>query len=446
MSFKHAIFTLSALFGLLSVSMIGLGLGPHSALLLSLTLLCVLSLLSGTSWESLEKGMKEGISQGAGALIILGMIGITVSTWNLGGTIPTLLSYGLEFFSPRFFLPSSLLLCILISSFTGSSLTTCATIGTALMGIGHALGVNPAALAGAIISGAFFGDKMSPLSDTTNFAPGIVGVDLYAHIKGMTYSTIPSLILSFVFFFYLSGHYTSVDTEKLRSMQEALHSSFQISPLCLLPALLVLFLALFKRPVITTLTWGVTASFACAGLVQNNWNLELWFNSLYSGLNLPIPQEDVAWIVNRGGIESMLFTISLVCIALIFGGVLQESGLIKALQKKVHSLSLKKRGLSLLSTSSSFFVNLLTGEQYLSILIPGQLFKESFDKAKVNKTYLTRSLEDGGTLINPLIPWGVCGTFISAQLGVAVLDYAPYAVFLYLCPLFTLLFSLFKKD
>ena len=445
MSFKNALFILAALFGLLSVSMIGLGLGPHSALILSLSLLCCLSLLSGTKWSSLEDGMKEGIAQGASALMILGMIGITIATWNLGGTIPTLLSYGLDFFTPQFFLPSSLLLCILISSFTGSSLTTCATIGTALMGIGYALGINPAATAGAIISGAFFGDKMSPLSDTTNFAPSIVGVNLYAHIRAMTTSTVPALFFSFAFFFYLSGNSSTVNSEKLVSMQEALHNTFNISVLCLLPALVVLTLAILKRPVLTTLSWGVVSSFVCAGVVQGNWDLTLWFNSMYNGLNLNIPQQDIAWIVNRGGIKSMLFTISLVTIALMFGGVLQTSGLIKGIQNKVHSLSLKKRGLTILSTFSSVFVNLLTGEQYLSILIPGQLFKESFEREGVSKTYLTRSLEDGGTLINPLVPWGVCGTFISAQLGVPVLDYAPYAVFLYLCPLFTIVFSLFRK-
>ena len=165
---------------------------------------------------------------------------------------------------------------------------------------------------------------------------------------------------------------------------------------------------------------------------------------MYSGLNLPIKQKEVSWIINRGGLQSMFKTISLVVIALMFGGVLQSSGLIQSLQKEISSLSLKKTGLTILTTVSSIFVNLLTGEQYLSILIPGQLFKKSFEQADVPKTYLTRSLEDGGTLINPLIPWGVCGVFISGQLGVDVLDYIPYACFLYLCPLFTILFS-FRK-
>ena len=163
MNFKQALLTLLGLFTLLSFSMIGLGLGPHSALMLSLALLCVISQILGISWDEIESGMREGISQGAGALMILGMIGMTIATWNLSGTLPTLLSYGLDFFTPRWFLVSSLLLCILVSSFTGSSLTTCATIGTALMGVGQGLGVELPVLAGAIISGAFFGDKMSPL-------------------------------------------------------------------------------------------------------------------------------------------------------------------------------------------------------------------------------------------------------------------------------------------
>lgn len=441
MNFQKAIATLLALLLLLSLSMIVLELGPHSALILGLVALCSLSILSGTPWQKLEEGMTKGISEGASALIILGMIGITISTWNLSGTLPTLLSYGLDFFSPRWFLSSSLVLCIMVSSFTGSSLTTCATIGTALMGVGQGFGADPAVLAGAIISGAFFGDKMSPLSDTTNFAPGIAGVNLYDHIKALTVTTIPALVLSFLFFLYMGERSETANPEKLFAMQTALHESFEISLLCLLPALLVLILALLKRPVLTTLFWGVTSSFLTAGFIQGNWDLTQWFQSMYSGLDLPIEQTEVAWIINRGGIQSMLFTISLVVIALMLGGVLKASGLIEACEKKLHSLSLKKRGLSLLTTFVAVLVNFLTGEQYLSILIPGQLLRESFEKEGVPKIYLTRSLEDGGTLVNPLVPWGVCGAFISTQLGVAVTSYAPYACFLYLGPLFSIAFA-----
>ena len=445
MNFTRAILILITLFSLLSFSMIGLKLGPHSALILSLIFLCLASRYTGISWEKIEEGMKDGIAQGTGALIILGMIGVTIATWNLSGTLPTLLSYGLDFFTPRWFLASSLILCSLVSSFTGSSLTTCATIGTALMGIGSGLGVQAEVLAGAIISGAFFGDKMSPLSDTTNFAPGVVGVNLYDHIKCLASTTVPAFLLSLVFFLYFGTASEKVDTLKLNSMQEALHSSFNISLLTLIPAVLVLILAIRRCPVLIALFWGITSSLLTTGFVQKNWDLSLWFNSMYDGLNLPIQQAEVAWIINRGGINSMLFTISLVIIALMLGGTLKASGLIKAFEEKIHSLSLQKTGLTILTTLSSMLVNFLTGEQYLSLLVPAQLFKESFTKAKVPKIYLTRSLEDGGTLINPLIPWGVCGAFISSQLNVSVISYAPYACFLYLCPLFTILFAFKAK-
>jgi NhaC family Na+:H+ antiporter len=224
-------------------------------------------------------------------------------------------------------------------------------------------------------------------------------------------------------------------------MQEALHTNFKISIFSLVPAALVLVLAIFKRPVLPTLFWGIASSLLTAGIVQENWNLTQWFQSMYFGVKLPIEQKEVAWIINRGGIESMLFTISLVIIALMLGGVLKASGIIEAFEKKLHSLSLKKRGLSILATFMAILVNFLTGEQYLSLLIPGQLLKENFEKANVSKTYLTRSLEDGGTLVNPLVPWGVCGAFISTQLGVSVISYAPYACFLYLGPIFTIIFA-----
>ncbi len=442
MNFQKAISTLLVLLLILSFSMTVLKLGPHSALILGLVALCFLSSLSSrVPWEKLEDGMRKGINEGASALIILGMIGITIATWNLSGTLPTLLSYGLDFFSPRFFLVSSLLLCIVVSSFTGSSLTTCATIGAALMGVGHGFGADPAVLAGAIISGAFFGDKMSPLSDTTNFVPSVVGVNLYDHIKAMTVTTVPALILSFLFFLYMGNDSQVTNPEKLFSMQEALHTNFKISIFSLVPAALVLVLAIFKRPVLPTLFWGIASSLLTAGIVQENWNLTQWFQSMYFGVKLPIEQKEVAWIINRGGIESMLFTISLVIIALMLGGVLKASGIIEAFEKKLHSLSLKKRGLSILATFMAILVNFLTGEQYLSLLIPGQLLKENFEKANVSKTYLTRSLEDGGTLVNPLVPWGVCGAFISTQLGVSVISYAPYACFLYLGPIFTIIFA-----
>lgn len=445
MNFQRALLILLGLFALLSISMIKLGLGPHSALMLSVAFFCGLASLIGVPWDKIETGMKEGISQGAGALMILGMIGITIATWNLSGTLPTLLSYGLDFFTPRWFLASSLVLCILVSSFTGSSLTTCATIGTALMGVGQGLGVEAPALAGAIISGAFFGDKMSPLSDTTNFAPGVVGVNLYDHIRSLTVTTTPALVLSLGFFIFIGQDSKSVDLVKLQSMQKALHESFSISTLTLIPAALVLFFAMRRKPVLVALSWGIISSLIITALVQKNLDVTQWFESMYSGLNFPIQQKEVAWIINRGGLQSMFFTISLVVIALMFGGVLQSSGLIRALQTGIHSLSLRKKGLSLMTTFVAILVNLLTGEQYLSLLIPGQIFKKSFEDSGTPKIFLTRSLEDGGTLINPLIPWGVCGTFIASQLGVAVVDYIPYACFLYLCPLFTIVFAFTRR-
>ena len=183
---------------------------------------------------------------------------------------------------------------------------------------------------------------MSPLSDTTNFVPNVVGVNLYDHVKAMTVTTVPALILSFLFFLYMGNDSHITNSEKLFSMQEALHTNFKISLLCLVPAVLVLVLAFFKRPVLPTLFWGIASSLLTAGVVQNNWDLTQWFQSMYFGVKLPIEQKEVAWIINRGGIESMLFTISLVIIALMLGGVLKASGIIEAFEKKLHSLSLKK--------------------------------------------------------------------------------------------------------
>lgn len=440
-SFRESAAILGISIVILLSALFGAHAEPHLAILASLIFVVGYAVYRGFPFSQIEEHMINGIREAIKPILIMLLVGMTIAVWMMSGAVPTLLHYGLSTLSATWFAPSALIIAMIVSTFTGSSFTTIGTVGVALMGIAVVLGVNPALAAGAIISGACFGDKMSPLSDTTNFAPGIVNVSVFDHIRFMMGTTLPAIAITFVLFLIFGRGAGSIDADAIGATQQALDSLFRLSPWTLLSPLLVMVLAIRKNPVIPTLIAGVLSGLLLTGLVQGNWDIAQWMSVIQNGLKLETANETVASIISKGGIQSMMWSVSLVMLALAFGGVLRGIGVIDVIIEKTVS-KLQRDG-SIISSAAlaAIGVNFMAGEQYLSILLPGQAFKKIFEERSIDPRFLSRALEDGGTLVNPLIPWGVSGAFFASTLGVPVTSYVPFAFFLILSPLFTFIFA-----
>lgn len=446
-SFKEAIFILFLILGIIYTSLFIWKTEPHISLLICLVVVGFLALLKGYKWKELEVGLVKGIQNGVQPILVLSLIGILIGAWMSSGTIPTVMAYALTIINPNYLLITSLFSCMIISSLVGSSFTTVSTVGVALMGAGMALGLPIEWVAGAVISGACFGDKMSPMSDTTNFASGVSSVKLFTHIRHMTHTTIPSIIITTLIFFIL-GRLAVIDTasiDETTNMVNLIKEHVSISSITLLSPILVIILAIKKVPVIPALVVGVlTGGMTTIGFQAVDFGEFL--QVLQNGTAFPIDHQVVSNMLNRGGLQSMMWSISLILIAFAFGGLLDSLEIISTLLNGIID-KIKTKGQLISSTAaSSVGVNLLTGEQYLSILIPGQSFKNLYDKLEIDRKYMSRTLEDAGTLINPLIPWGVSGAFFAQTLGVPVVEFLPFAFFLYLSFFFTLGFGFKTKN
>ncbi|MGN7284982.1 Na+/H+ antiporter NhaC [Shouchella rhizosphaerae] len=413
---------------------------PHLPILLALIVTIIWGRLLGFSYKSLEGALIKGIQGGVAPLLILMLVGAVIAVWMMSGTVPTLLYFGVQLLTPEWFAISALTVCILVSTFTGSAFTTVGSVGVAIMGVGIALGVPAPLAAGAVVCGACFGDKMSPLSDTTNFAPAVAGEQLFAHIKHLMWTTVPALFITYLLFFIIGGQQSGQPSD-LAGLLEALKASFTISWLTLLSPLLVVLLAMLRLPVLPVLVAGIVSGLLLTVVVQQESSLAYMLTVLQSGFEGTTGNELLDGILNAGGIQSMMWSISLVLLALALGGVIQHIGFIEALFANMKKL-LAKRGHLIASTAlASIGTNAVTGEQYLSILLPGSFFKRYYEQAGLAPKNLSRTLEDAGTLVNPLIPWGVSGAFFAQTLGVSVLEYAPFAFFLILSPMLTVAFG-----
>ncbi|WP_078435554.1 Na+/H+ antiporter NhaC [Metabacillus halosaccharovorans] len=444
--FKEAVGLLLLILAVIFLSLFLLKTEPHIALLNCLLVILLIGLLRGFGWKKLEEGLIKGIQSGIQPIVILGLIGMLIGAWMSSGTIPTIMTYALTIINPDYLLITSLFSCMVISSLVGSSFTTVSTIGVALMGAGIAIGLPIEWVAGAIISGACFGDKMSPMSDTTNFASGVAKVDLFTHIRHMSLTTIPSILITTVIFFIL-GRMAPIDVTSLSEMKImvlAIESQVQVSSLTLLSPIIVIILAIKRIPVIPSLIIGIVTAAITAVSIQGI-SFSQFLHVLQNGTTFSIENEQISNMLNRGGLQSMMWSISLILIAFAFGGLLDSLKIIPTLLNGLIGRIHSKGQLILSTASSSLGVNLLTGEQYLSILIPGQSFKSLYEDMELDRKYLSRTLEDAGTLINPLIPWGVSGAFFAQTLGVPVLAFLPFAFFLYLSPVFTIFYG-FLKD
>ena len=423
----------------------------HSLLLVAIVWVAGHAALLGFQFQQIKSAMISGIEKGLGAIFIFFLIGILIAALIESGTIGGLIYYGVDILRPAIFLPAGLLLCSLMSLATGTAWGTIGTIGVVLMGLGSALGIPLPLVAGMVVSGASFGDKMSPVSDTTNLAAMSADTDLYAHIKSMMYTTVPTYVICLILFtivgLYYSGQALSVS--ELIELKQQLAAEFWINPLTLLPLIVLFVLSIKRIPAEASMLASVATAATLAVVMQDRAVMEV-LNSLHVGYIADTGHDRLDMLLSRGGIESMMWTMSLALLALSLGGLLDHSGFVRVLLRGL--LVRIKRSASLMATTigAGVAANMSMGEGYLSIIFGGQIFKDSYEEDNLEKHMLSRCLEEGATLSTSLIPWTTSGAFITGVLGMSPLEYAPWTFFNYINPMLSILlaymgFGIFRK-
>lgn len=438
-SLKESIAVLIVLLALLGVLIIGFQLSPHIPILAAFMCLLFYGRFKKFSWDEIHDGIVKGITPGIIPILIFLLIGVLVASWILSGTIPTIMVYGFKLVSVRFFLPTAFLVCAIVGVTVGSSFTTISTIGIAFLGIGHLLGFNDAMTTGAVVSGAFLGNNCSPLSDTTNLAAGIGGVNLFEHIAGMRYTDFPAFVLSLLFYTILGQNSHSADLASINEMIQNMKASFWISPWTLIPLVILFGGAIKKIPAIPTLLAGSTAALVLSFIHEKSLTIGRAADILMNGYVAHTPDPKLDELLSRGGIMSMLGSASLILLALALGGLLIKYLIVETIVQELKEKMDRPSRLVGFTALSCIGVNLIVGEQYLSIILPGETFKRSFDEVGLSKNYLTRTLADSGATVNSLVPWGVSGTFIMGTMKVSALHYLPFAFFSILAPVFTII-------
>ncbi|MDR1651359.1 MAG: Na+/H+ antiporter NhaC [Synergistaceae bacterium] len=431
-------------------------------------------------WAVIEEGILNSIMTAMQAILILYTVGTLIGVWVTSGVVPTMIYYGLDMLSPSMFLIATLVICSVVSLATGSSWGTSGTVGIALMGIGAGLGIPAPVSAGFVVSGAYFGDKMSPLSDTTNLAPAVAGTDIFQHIRAMCWTTGPTYVIVLLIAGIMGIRYAAgvLDTEKITAIQTLMSSEFTVSVWGFIPPLLVISLAASKKPALPSVFAGVVAGCVLAAVhgvgygtvmsaMQNGYTPALSgeiaalgealegsadlgaIGALMAeaGVTGVTPESALqasgvlVELLEAGGLQSMNWTVSLIICALTFGGVLDSVGYLEVLLDTLLSGVRSVGGLTASVIGSCFVTNLLTGDQYISLVLPGRMFKERFEKAGLHPRMLSRSLEDSGTLTSVLIPWNTCGAYHWNTLGVHPFEYAPYAFLNWLNPLIAIVLT-----
>lgn len=412
----------------------------------------LLGMAFGIRWEDIEEDMKETVKRIALAVLILLFVGLMVGSWMISGTVPFMMYYGLKFLPPSLFLVFTILLCALMSIMTGTSWGTMSTLGIALMGVSAGLGIPLPYTAGCVITGAIFGDKLSPLSDTTILAPAMSGVPMMDHIKAMLFTTVPSLLVGLIMAFVLGlqFHSGTVDGEQYRIIMETLDASFDMNPLLLLPPVVVLFLIFRQKPTLPVFAIGIFLGVVLAVTVQGQ-SLADTAAALYQGFTRDTGVDIVNSMVQRGGATSMYDSIGLIIGAAVFGAPLQTLGITDVLLNAITKVAKNSRLLMILSYLLHMFLYCITGAYYVTFAIVGPVLGPLYDKYDLHRKNLSRMLEDSGTAFGPLIPWSNVGAFCATTLGVPVLAYAPYAPITYCSLLFALIyiltgFGIFRRD
>ncbi len=424
------------------VAGIRLSFGTQMAVFCGAVVAVVIAMLVGVKWKEIETNLIAQINAVTVANIIIIEVGILVGLWLVGGTLPTLIHFGLGVISPKAIVPLTFVLCAFTSVCCGTSYGSAATMGLALFGIGLNMGINPGLLAGAAISGAYFGDKMSPMSDTTNVAPAVSGTNLFSHIYSMFYTTLPATLVVLVLFIILGSNAASavdVDTSSVTLMRETLASNFNISFVTVIPMILVLVLSVLKVPAILSMGAAAIVSVIFAAATQGA-PLSAIFSAAYNGFSSDTGVALVDTILNRGGAKSMVGTVYLVMFASVMSAAMKASGILDVVVNRGLKKLIRSNGLLVLFTMiESYLVLLLTGNQTMSLIIPGQTFQETYDEMNVDRKVLSRSLEDSGTIACTLVPWSSASLYMSGVFGIAPAVFIPYNLLGMVVPIFALI-------
>ncbi len=430
--------------------------GPNQvALLIASAAAGLVGMYRGLSWADIQESMVAGIKVGLGPILILLAVGGLIGSWMIAGTVPAMIYYGVSILNPSIFFAAAAIICALASISIGSSWTVAGTLGIGLIGIADSYGLSPAVAAGAIISGAYFGDKLSPLSDTTNLAAACTSVDLFAHIRHMLWTTVPAFCIALLFFSFIpSGAATA--PEQIAELRAAIDQEFNVSVGVLIPLAVMIGLIWRRVPAYPAIMLATLAGILTALTLQTDVvrkfalmaNPEatmpvvegLW-RTLFAGFEGTTTNEELNSLISKGGIASMLNTVWLIVSALAFGGVLERTGILKQILDSVLKLVKSTGDLVAATVTGGFITNILAADQFLAIALPGRLFSSTYDDRGLSRENLSRTLEDSATMTSALIPWNTCGAYMAATLGVATFDYAPYAIFNLACPLIAVAFG-----
>jgi len=464
-SFLDALIPVIALVSMLSLSVYLYGDGSSSganqiALIMAGSVALIIGVKNGHKWRDIEKAIAQGIANTYGAILILMAVGMLIGSWIISGTVPAMIYYGLQILNPIFFYFTACILSAITAISIGSSWTVASTIGIGLMGIASGLGLEPEITAGAIISGAYFGDKMSPLSDTTNLAPAVAGTDLFTHIRHMTWTTIPSISVAIVLYLILglSSDISSADVD-LSDQLTLIENNFTIGVYLFLPLVVVFVLAIKKNPAFPTLVIGTIAGIAMAVIFQSDVIIKfaeaggrsdiitildgIW-RALFAGFSSNTGDLQMDELLSQGGMAGMMDTIWLVMCAITFGSIMERLGLLKRLVIGLIGMAQTTGSLIFVTALTCIGVNILAADQYIAIVLPGRMYRLEFKRRNLAAKNLSRALEDTGTVTSVLVPWNTCGAFFASTLGVATFAYAPYCFFNLISPITSVLYGVYN--
>ena len=440
----EAMLSLLFLIAIMAVGIIVFGVDPHIPMFIGVVGAALMALWLGYEWENIEKFMMEGITRALQSVIILIIIGILVGMWIDAGVVPSMIYYGLQILSPGIFFIACVLICSITSLATGSSWGTMGTMGLALMGIGFGLGMAPGMTAGAVLSGAYFGDKMSPLSDTTNLAPAMAGTDVMTHVKFMLLPTGVTYVICLIFFGVLGFLQHTSGAADLSAVEEicgALQGRFTISPILLLPPVVVIVAVALKVPAIPGIALGILSGAILGLIVQPECTLGTLLDTGMYGFLPETGVEAVDDLLEAGGLMGMMFSVSLTILAMMFGGIMEATGQLEVIVSKLLKLVKGPASLVALTEVTCVLSNATMPEQYISIVVPGRMYAEEYRKMGLHPKTLSNALEGAGTVTSALIPWNTCGVYIEETLGIGVAQYGPWAVFNWLMPIMNIVLA-----
>ncbi len=439
----EALIPVAVLLGTMLAATLVWGIDPHVPLIISCIVTAIIAAWCGYSWETISTGMLDSIKSAVEALLIILCVGMLIGTWVWAGTMPAMVYYGLDLIAPQVFLFVGAILCAIVGVATGSSWTASGTVGVALMGVAMGLGIDAPIAAGMVISGAYMGDKLSPLSDSTNVAAAAAKTPLYDHVSAMVTTTLPSFGMALVLYLIVGFVVIDVDgynAQLTMDIQNAILDNFYISPWIMFPVLIVFWGAWKKVPAIPSLLLSAFCGIIVAMVAQGASYVDM-LGALQAGYVAETGNDVADSLLNRGGFDSMMWTISLIMFALAYGGILEKCGFVEVLLGGLVKRVKRIGGLVAATIVTGIICDVVLTDQYLAIMIPGRIFADEFDKRGLSRSFLSRTTEDGGTLWSPMIPWNGCGAYQSATLGVSNWEWWPYAFMNLINPVYAIVIS-----